>query len=200
MIEYRYMNKLLLPIAWFSSTFILAIVILAVLLITTDVSSTKKTTTPFASNNQMVLGSSTVAIDAFDSRAATIDKVFAKYNCPLEGYGETFVKYADEYDIPFWLVASIAFQETSCGKNQPITAEGKLSNNFWGYGVWGKYVKAFDTVEDGIKAVSKYMSVNFYSQGVTNLCEIMKTYTPPSNGSWCRGVKYFGDEMLNYGG
>jgi hypothetical protein len=30
------------------------------------------------------------------------------------------------------------------------------------------------------------------------LCIIMNTYTPPSNGSWCNGVKYFGDMIQNY--
>ncbi len=153
---------------------------------------------PLAEAEQpVVLGAMTVQIEANDSRATTIDKTFEKYNCPLAGNGEIFVKHADANNIPYWLVAAIAFQETSCGKNQP-TVNGENSNNFWGYGVWGPHVKMFDDIEHGISAVSKYMDQRFYSQGITDLCEIMKVYTPPSDGSWCAGVGFFRDEIVEY--
>jgi hypothetical protein len=56
----------------------------------------------------------------------------------------------------------------------------------------------FDSWEHGVKVVSKYMADQFHSQGVTEPCEMMKTYTPPSNGSWCDGVNFFGDIISNY--
>ena len=146
-----------------------------------------------------------------DTRAATLDKIFEAYNCPLAGLGNTFVKEADKNEIPYWLVAAISFQESSCGKNTPqIKLEGqedvtdpddlkfKESYNAWGWGVWGNNIKTFDSWEDGIESVSRYLGTTFYSKGVTDTCEIMKTYTPPSDGSWCRGVNYFGEMIQNY--
>ena len=136
-------------------------------------------------------------LDFSDSRAVKIDSAFKFFNCPLYGLGKKFVEQADENDIPYWVVAAIAFQESSCGKNTP-TKDGVRTSNAWGWATYGDQVYDFDSFEHGIEVVSRYMSKRFYSQGVTDLCAIMKTYTPPSNGSWCRGVGYFGDFIRSY--
>ncbi len=151
----------------------------------------------FSSKPLTALASSTNLFGG-DPRSATVEKVLEAYNCPLKGYGKVFVKEADKHGIPYWLVAAIAFQESSCGKITPKSTDGEESYNAWGWGVWGKNVKTFKTWEEGISTVSKYLGDNFYSRGITNTCEIMKIYTPPSDGSWCRGVNYFGDIIQNY--
>lgn len=144
-----------------------------------------------------VLGSKTASIETESLEAQALDRVFAKYNCPFEGYGHVFVKEAEKSGIPFWLVASISFQESSCGKNTPKDLAGDTPEaetyNAWGWGVWGKNVRTFTDWNEGIATVSKYMGTKFYSKGITDTCEIMTIYTPPSNGSWCNGVNHFGD-------
>ncbi len=132
-----------------------------------------------------------------DPRAAAIDKVFAVYNCPLEGKGRIFVREADNYDIPYWIVAAISFQESSCGRVTP-KKDGEESFNAWGWGVWGNNVRSFENWEEGIRTVSRYLSENFFSRGVTDTCQIMRIYTPPSDGSWCHGVDHFGNIIQNY--
>lgn len=132
-----------------------------------------------------------------DSRAQRINEVFRQFNCPLEGLGEAFVYEADKNNIPWWLVASVSFQESSCGKKTPEPG-GLESYNAWGWGVYGENTHSFDNWVRGIETVSKYMSSRFYSKGVTEPCDIMKTYTPPSQGSWCEGVKYFGEMIESY--
>lgn len=119
-----------------------------------------------------------------------LQKVFSKFNCPLLGTEKFMVEKSQEYNIPYWLVAAVSFQESNCGKKSP-KINGQESYNAWGYGVWGKNIKTFNSWEAGITAVSSYFAKNFYSKGVTDICEMMKTYTPPSKGSWCEGVKYF---------
>ena len=136
-------------------------------------------------------------LDYSDSRAVRIDRVMELFNCPMAGLGETFVKKADENNIPYWVTAAIAFQESSCGKNVP-TVGGHSSNNAWGWATYGENIYEFDDYEQGIDVVSKYLDKKFYSRGTTDLCEIMKVYTPPSNGSWCKGVGYFGDFIQSY--
>ena len=132
-----------------------------------------------------------------DSRAQKINAVYKIYNCPLEGMGDVMVYEADKNNIPWWLVAAISFQESGCGKKTP-KSNGVESYNAWGWGVYGDYVFSFDNWVRGIETVSKYLSDKFYSQGVTDTCEIMKIYTPPSKGSWCEGVNHFGDTIQNY--
>jgi hypothetical protein len=133
-----------------------------------------------------------------DPRALKIEKVFEKFKCPLAGNGSFIVQKADEYGIPYWLIPAVSFQESGCGKKTPEPSGVDESYNAWGYGVWGKNVKTFSDWEGGISAVSKYFGVNFYSQGISDPCQIMEIYTPPSNGSWCEGVKYFADLIENF--
>ena len=151
----------------------------------------------FSSKPLTALASSTNLFGG-DPKVATLEKIFDAYNCPLKGYGKTFVKEAEKHGIPYWLVAAIAFQESSCGKITPKIESGEETYNAWGWGVWGKHVKSFESWEDGIITVSRYLGDNFFNRGVTDTCEIMKIYTPPSDGSWCRGVNYFGDIIQNY--
>ena len=146
---------------------------------------------PLYSAKPLVLGESASRTEATDARVQKIRNVYQKFKCPLLGQEEIIVQKADEYGIPYWLVPAVSFQESSCGKNTPEPKGLDESYNAWGYGVWGSHIKTFDDWKAGIEAVSKYFGVNFFSHGITDPCEIMKIYTPPSNGSWCEGVKYF---------
>lgn len=145
----------------------------------------------------LVLGTSTVDLYGMDTRAKKIEGVFRAYNCPMSGTGEYIVEQADKYGIPYWIVPSIAFQESLCGKYTPNKNEVE-SFNAWGWAVYGNSSKAFRNYEHGIKVVSEYLSNRFFKRGITETCDIMKIYTPPSKGSWCRGVNYFGDKIQNY--
>ncbi len=131
-------------------------------------------------------------VNTKDSRAEKIDGVFNMYKCPLEGLGGKFVEEADKYGIPWWLTAAVAFKESSCGKNTP-TVDGNESYNAWGWGVYGDYTHTFDNFARGIETVSRYFADKFFSQGITDPCEIMKVYTPPSDGSWCKDVIHFSE-------
>jgi hypothetical protein len=132
-----------------------------------------------------------------DSRSQRINEIFKYYKCPMEGMGEVFVHEADKNNIPWWLVASISFQESTCGKFTP-KVNGQETYNAWGWAVYGDNVHGFNNWAHGVETVSKYLSQRFFSKGITNTCDIMKVYTPPSNGSWCKGVNYFGDIIQNY--
>ncbi|NBO17590.1 MAG: hypothetical protein EBV07_01745 [Proteobacteria bacterium] len=146
----------------------------------------------------LVLGSSSVSLHGMDSRAKKIEGVFRAYNCPMAGTGQYIVEQADKNGIPYWIVASIAFQESLCGKITP-EKNGVESYNAWGWAVYGSSSKYFNNYEHGIKVLSEYLSKRFFKQGITDTCDIMKVYTPPSNGSWCRGVNYFAEKIQNFG-
>ena len=183
---------------WFGTSTASALIIITLLInsFTTLPKVASQKYSIFASK-PLVLGKSTERILGRDSRASVLNEVFESYDCPLTGMGDTFVSEADKHDIPYWLVAAVSFQESNCGKKTP-GFEGSDSYNAWGWGVWGDNVKGFDDWEDGVETVSEYFSEKFYSNGVTDLCTIMKTYTPPSKGSWCNGVAYFRDRIVHY--
>jgi hypothetical protein len=149
------------------------------------------------SSRPLTLGDSDAKLYAKDSRSQRINEVYKDYNCPLEGLGEILVMEADKNNIPWWVVAAISFQESSCGKMTPEVS-GVESYNAWGWGVWGDNIYVFDNWVRGIEQVSEYLNEKFYSKKIDDLCVIMKTYTPPSDGSWCSGVKQFGREILEY--
>jgi hypothetical protein len=190
--------KVILPVTWFVSSVVVSIFSLIVL-ITTFTTGNVISNLKYSvyASKPLVLGTSTSDLEFENGRAETIDKVFEKYNCPMKNLGEKFVEEADKNNIPFWVVPAIAFQESTCGKKTPKKG-GVESYNAYGYGVWGDNVTMFDDWEHGIEVMSRYMNNKFYSQGVTDLCEIMGTYTPPSNGSWCAGVDFFKDEIETY--
>lgn len=189
-----------IPAVWFVGTTISSIfVLISIIYLVTNSNYASEIMNSYSifSSKPLTLGANTSFTQGEDSRSARIDQVFKKYDCPLAGLGKVFVEEADKNNIPFWLVAAVSFQESSCGKKIPYK-NGKPSYNAWGWAVYGDNVKMFDNWEHGIKVVSKYMNENFYSKGVTEPCVIMKTYTPPSKGSWCKGVEFFGDVIENY--
>ena len=149
------------------------------------------------SSKPLVLAETSDAVLTKDARAQKLDAVFKMYDCPLEGLGQTFVDEADKNNIPWWLVAAVSFKESSCGKYTP-TVNGKETYNAWGWGVYGTSISGFDNWVRGIETVSQYFSQKFYQNGITNVCDIMKIYTPPSNGSWCTDVNNFGNIMQSY--
>lgn len=183
---------------WASASVIAVAITLTTIMITPKKAKPQDTTRySIYSSKPLVLEQSTYNIYSKDSRANRINEVFKMYNCPLEGLGETIVSEADKNNIPWWLVAAVSFQESGCGKNTPKVAGGE-TYNAWGWGVYGDITWSFDNWARGIETVSEYFSKKFYSQGTTDLCEIMKTYTPPSDGSWCQGVQHFADLIQSY--
>lgn len=145
----------------------------------------------------LVIESTSSSVIGKDARANRINAIFDAYKCPLYGYGDSFVAEADKNNIPWWLVASVSFQESGCGKKTP-TNDGNATYNAYGWGVWGGKAYQFNDWDHGISVVSKYMNDKFYSKGISDTCDIMKVYTPPSNGSWCQGVNYFGELIQSY--
>lgn len=148
--------------------------------------------------NPLDIESTTTYLHGMDARAKKVDGVFKAYGCPMIGTGEYIVEQADKNGIPYWLVASVAFQESLCGKYTP-EKNGVESYNSWGWGVYGTNAKFFKSYEHGIKVVSEYFANRFYKKGIKETCDIMRIYTPPSNGSWCKGVNYFGEKIQNFG-
>lgn len=131
------------------------------------------------------------SISGSDSRAAIVDQYFAKHKCPMAGTGQKMVEVADKYGFDYWWLPAIAWQESTCGKVMPHD-----SYNAWGYGIYGTKVTRFESWDQAIETIARDLSKNYFNKGLVEPCDVMKRYTPPSKGSWCKGIIYFRDEML----
>ncbi len=119
-------------------------------------------------------------------RVAILENFFDKYNSPLKGNAETFVKVADEYGIDYKLLPSISCMESTCGK---FLIEG--SHNPFGWGVYGNQYIAFENYDEAIQTVGEGLHKNYFSKGLDTTYEIAPVYTPPNSHNWYRGVSWF---------
>jgi hypothetical protein len=65
------------------------------------------------------------------------------------------------------------------------------SHNCWGWGIYGNRVTRFDSYDEAIDTISRGMKKYYIDKGLTTPEEIMRKYTPPSDGSWAYGVNTF---------
>jgi hypothetical protein len=123
-------------------------------------------------------------------RVEVLKSFFARFNSPLGGNAETFVRVADDYKIDYTLLPSIACQESTCAK---AMIEGSF--NPFGWGIYGDQYIAFTSYDHAIEEVGRGLHEGYFSKGLDTLSEIAPVYTPPSNGSWYRGVAWFTNQI-----
>lgn len=125
-----------------------------------------------------------------DARPEIIRQYLKRFNSPLYPYADLIVKMSDQYGFDYrWLVA-IAQQESNLCKHIP---EG--SYNCWGWGIYGDKVTTFASYDDAIRKISPQFKKIFIASHTTKPEQVMKTYTPPSDGSWAFGVNQFMQEL-----
>ncbi len=98
-------------------------------------------------------------IQAKDNRGFVLDQYFQKYNSPLFGYGNVFVKACDQYQAPedCITVAAIAKHETNLC-TYPHSAD---MFNCWGFGGGGTNRIKFSSFEESIFRVTKVLAQQY---------------------------------------
>ena len=125
-----------------------------------------------------------------DARGDIVKSYLNRYESPLEPYAYYIVNIADEYGVDFRLITAIAQQESNLCKYIPPD-----TFNCWGWGIHSRGTLGFNSYEDGIETVTAGLKKEYLDKGYTNPDEIMKKYTPLSNGSWAQGVNSFLAQM-----
>jgi len=125
-----------------------------------------------------------------DARVEILRQFFEQYKSPLEPYASSVVEEADTYGLDFRLVPAIAMQESNLCKKAP-----ENSYNCWGFGIYGQKVTRFSDYEEAILVVTKTLALKYIADGLNTPQEIMRRYTPRSNGSWAESVEYFMDQL-----
>ncbi len=124
------------------------------------------------------------SVKTADARSELLRQYLAHFNSPLEEYADLIVQMSDQYDFDYrWMVA-IAMQESTLCKFIP-----ENSYNCWGWGIYGDKVTRFDSYEDAIRRIAPQFKQIFLKDNHTkDPFKVMRTYTPPSDGSWAEGV------------
>ncbi|OGH06135.1 MAG: hypothetical protein A2W22_04515 [Candidatus Levybacteria bacterium RBG_16_35_11] len=125
-----------------------------------------------------------------DARVEILSNFFAKYKSELEPYAEDIVETSDKYGLDYRLLPSIAMQESNLCKKAP-----KDSFNCWGFGIYGKKVTRFENFPQAIETVTKTLAQDYGGMGLITPEQIVKLYTPSSNGSWQNSVNYFINQL-----
>jgi len=126
-----------------------------------------------------------------DARKTLVREFFKKYKSELLPYASEVVNSADKYGLDYRLIPAIAMQESTGCRNAP-----KDSHNCWGFGIYGKKVTKFDNYPDAIETITKTLATVYKDKkGLETPEEIVKLYTPSSNGSWQKSVTYFMDQL-----
>ncbi len=122
-----------------------------------------------------------------DARPEIVRQYLAKYNSPLEPLAQLIVDLSDQHDFDYrWMVA-IAQQESNLCKRIPPD-----SHNCWGWGIYGDKVTRFDSFEEALRRIApQFVTIFLKGDHTREPMEVMKTYTPPSTGSWANGVSTF---------
>jgi len=139
-----------------------------------------------------VLGIQT-SIQEDDARIKIISNFLERYNSPLQPYddwGQKLVTIADKYGIDFRLLPAIAMTESNLCKVIPPG-----TYNCTGYGITSTGTLGFESYEESFEATAKSLKKNYVDKGLTNPSDIMKKYTPSSNGSWQNSVNQWLSEM-----
>ncbi len=122
---------------------------------------------------------------ALDTRTRAVRNVFEKYNSPLVDQASFFVKYADEYEVDWKLLPSIAGLESTFGRFL-------MPGSYNAYG-WGGGHIYFESWEDGIKTINKAIRENYINRGATDVWSIGPIYA--ESKTWSVRVNSFMQEI-----
>lgn len=134
----------------------------------------------------LVLGEMTTEVTTSDARASNLRDFFRKYNSPLFPYADIIVRESDKNSLDYRLLPGIAMQESGLCRVIPDN-----SYNCWGWGITGSSTLRFQSYEQAIETVAAGIKKGYVDKGLTTASEIMRKYTPSSNGSWQQGVNHF---------
>lgn len=132
-------------------------------------------------------------VQGADARATIVASFLERHNSPLEPYdyyGKALVEVADRYGIDYRLLPAIMMQESNLCKSIP---EG--THNCLGFGIHSRGTLGFENYEAGFDRAARELKKNYIDIGLTTPEDIMRKYTPSSNGSWAYSVNQWIVEM-----
>jgi hypothetical protein len=132
-------------------------------------------------------------IEKGDARAEIVASFLERHDSPLtpyDHYGRALVETADRYNLDYRLLPAIMMQESNLCKS---IIPG--SNNCLGFGIHERGTLTFESYEASFDRAARELKQRYVDIGLTTPEDIMKKYTPSSNGSWAFSVNQWIVEM-----
>ncbi|MEK7109642.1 MAG: hypothetical protein AAB876_00310 [Patescibacteria group bacterium] len=111
----------------------------------------------------------------------TIESVLKRYNSPMAGDAESFVKACIKYQIDCYLLPSIAGLESTFGKFI-------WPDSFNPFG-WARGYMMFDSWSEGIDTVAKGLKQGYLNKGALTVEDIGSIYS--ESPTWATRVNFF---------
>ncbi len=132
-------------------------------------------------------------IQMADARVEIVRAFLERYKStltPYDHYAKALVDASDRYGLDYRLLPAIMMQESNlCKSSDPAL------HNCLGFGIHERGTLGFDTYEEGFDRAARELKANYIDRGLTTPEQIMKKYTPSSNGSWANSVNQWIAEM-----
>lgn len=135
----------------------------------------------------------TAAVEGSDARPTIVANFLERHNSPLEPhdyYGKVLVETADRYNLDYRLLPAIMMQESNLCKSIPPG-----THNCLGFGIHARGTLGFENYEAGFDRAARELKQRYLDIGLTTPEDIMRKYTPSSNGSWAFSVNQWIVEM-----
>ncbi len=132
-------------------------------------------------------------IQTADARVEIVRSFLERYKSPLTPYdhfAQSLVEASDRYGLDYRLLPAIMMQESNLCKS----SDPKI-HNCLGFGIHERGTLGFDSYEESFDRAARELKANYIDQGLTTPEQIMKKYTPSSNGSWANSVNQWIAEM-----
>lgn len=132
-------------------------------------------------------------IQTGDARADIVAGFLERHDSPLTPYdhfGRALVETADRYNLDYRLLPAIMMQESNLCKSIPPG-----SHNCLGFGIHARGTLEFESYEASFDRAARELKQRYVDIGLTTPEDIMKKYTPSSNGSWAFSVNQWIVEM-----
>lgn len=129
-------------------------------------------------------------VKRIDKKAKILAKYLEEYNSPLQYHAQDFLDAANQYDLDWKLLPSIAGVESTFGKRIPG------GYNAYGWGVYGTNRIYFKSWRDGMFTVAKGLRENYVNRGYNDPYEMNRIYA--ASPTWGVRVSYFMNDLDNF--
>ena len=131
-----------------------------------------------------------------DERVPLLRGYLQAKDSPLASKSAEMVATADKYQFDWRLLPAIAGKESSFGKKIPWDKEGQKPSYYaWGWCIYGDQVLSFSSWEEGIEKVGAGLRNGYFNKNLVTVEDVMRYYTPKSNGSWARDVSFIMEQI-----
>lgn len=129
---------------------------------------------------------------AYDKRIRILKEFLRTYDSPLTLHSESFIKFADTYQLDYRLLAAISGVESTFGKQLP-----EKSYNAWGWGIYEDHMIYFKSFDEGVETISKALREDYINAWkAKDVYQIGRFYA--ASPTWAQRVVYFMNKIEQF--